>query len=52
MFVDLEKNQEHNIDYSLYLPNYSVTHMSMPMCLLTPPSHTLYNDNPMSLSMV
>ena len=55
LFVDLEikiKNTTINIDYSLYLPNYSVTHMSIPMGLLIPPSLTLYNDNPMSLSMV
>ena len=55
MFVDLEnkiKNTTINIDYSLYLPNYSVTHMSIPMGLLTPPSLTLYNDNPMYISTV
>ena len=40
MFVDLEKikNTTINIDYSLYVPNYSVTNMSIPMGLLTPPS--------------
>ena len=54
MFVDLEKikNTTINISYSLYVPNYSVTNMSIPMGLLTPPSLTLYNDNPMYLSMV
>ena len=33
MFVDLEKikNTTMNIDYSLYLPSYSVTHMSIPV---------------------
>ena len=48
MFVYLEKikNTTINIDYSLYLPSYSVTHMSIPMGLLTPSSLTLYNDNP------
>ena len=52
--VDLEKikNTTINIDYSLYLPSYSVTHMSIPMGLLTPSSLTLYNDNPMYLSTV
>ena len=54
MFVDLEKikNTTINIDYSLYLPSYSVIHMSIPMGLLTPSSLTLYNDNPMYLSTV
>ena len=55
MFVDLEKrlfvkkikNTAINIYYSLSLSNDSVTHMSTPHM-----SPTLYNDKPMSLSMV
>ena len=54
MFVDLKKrlfvkrikNTAINIAYSLSLSNDSVTHMSTPL------SPTLYNDKPMSLSMV
>ena len=60
MVVDLEKRilckkikkTAINIDYSLSLSNDSVTHMSTLMDLLTPLSLTLFNDNPMSLSMV
>ena len=61
MFVHLEKtiickkkikNKAINIDYPLTLSNDSVTHISTLMDLLTPLSPTLYNDRPMSLSMV